>query len=181
MKKIDSLKTRTQMVEMHTVYKNDLNEAMSKGNYITATWLCYSIIEQRTNRVIEKYLFQCPKEKRKEKTSDTCAISTRLKCIKYLNEMNYACFISISSNLIQDILDWCEKRNSLMHDLVKITRYKNYDKEFKCIAIKGCDLVNEYYKAADTFREWYQDDENELPNITHWKCGNSIRQRCMKE
>lgn len=180
-KKIDPIKIREEMVEMHKKYQEHLKTSMQDESYITASWLCYAIFEQRTNRIIEKYLAQCPLKARKKTSSSTCAISTRLKCIKTLNEAGYECFSPFQSDLTQQILDWCKCRNSLIHDLVRIDRYKNYDNKFQQLAEQGEILVNRYYQAADSFREWYQSDENQLPIISDWYCHKKNSQRCIFE
>jgi len=154
---------------MHEQYMADLAKSMKKRAYITASWLCYSMFEQRTNRIIEKYIDQCPRRTRTSK-APTGAISNRLKCIKKICESSYDGFTEIDVTLLSQIIEWCKDRNSLMHDLVRIDRYKKYDDDFKLLAEQGYGLIMRYYEAATKFRNWYQTDENKMPAIRHWTC-----------
>lgn len=160
MKKIDSLEIRTEMVEMHEEYLNRIKLSIEKKNYIEVSWLCYAIFEQRTNRVIEKVISQCTLKE--GKPNRVTAISTKLCCIKKLSEAKYAGINKINVDTIKDIEQWCRDRNSLIHDLVRIDRYRNFDEEFKDLADAGNQLVEKYYSEISEFRKWYQEDDNML-------------------
>lgn len=64
MKRIDNYNIRHEMVDMHNTYIDNLNKAFINKNYIETSWICYSIFEQRINRLIEKNIQYCPKKKK---------------------------------------------------------------------------------------------------------------------
>ena len=62
MKKIDDYNIRLEMVDMHNTYINNLETSFNNKNYIETSWICYSIFEQRVNRLIEKNIQYCQKQ-----------------------------------------------------------------------------------------------------------------------
>ena len=180
---MESLEIRKEMVHMHNEYLSKLNIAMQTQNYIEASWICYSIFEQRTTRVIEKFIMKCPLKKRQNKKPETASISTRLKCIKDLSKSNYLFLEEIDTKLLENILKWCNTRNSLVHDLVSLERYKKFDEEFKQLAIEGNELVFKYYKQIENFRIKYKNNAKEITNMPCVLCqGNKrTKQKCILE
>lgn len=169
----ESLEIRTQMAEMHEIFIEKMSCAYDQKHYVETVWYCYAIFEQRVCRLISKYIDKCnlSPERCDEKT---VAISTRITCIKKMINHKYACFDSFKIDLFDRILNWCDKRNDLVHGLISLNHYKEFDKEFELLALEGVELVFELYDACTDFRElWYKQEnvEIEFP-ITKCKCKN---------
>lgn len=176
MKPREDYETRTKMAEMHDIYQERLRMAYEQQNYVETVWLCYAIFEQRVNRLIAKYIDQCPK---KERDNDkTAAITTRMNCIKRLVKEKYGAFDGFDISVIKRVEQWCRVRNDLVHGLVELKHYKKYDKEFEALAKAGVPLVQELYDACTELRnQWYCMDEEsaEFP-AEKCKCGKT---KCM--
>lgn len=81
--------------------------------------------------------------------------------------------------MFNEILKWCDKRNNLVHDLVKLDRYKKYDTEFYELATNGISLVKNLYEDISEYRkQWYilPEPVNSFP-IFECKCSK----RCIYE
>lgn len=178
MKPMDSEKDRNEMVEMHNKYIKHLENAIKEKQYIEASWLCYSIFEQRINRLIKKHLKNCPKEKKVN--GYPVAISTRINCIMELIKSKYGGYEKFELNLFERIKEWCDKRNKLVHDLVNLERYKKYDLEFKNLALEGVPLVKELYEEMNVYRKWWYNIEKIEDQFPKFKC-KCKKQRCIKE
>lgn len=176
MKAKEKIMVRKEMVLMHEEFLSALDKAMQAENYVEATWLCYSIFEQRITRLIEKHISFCP---RKKKTKGVPAsITTRISCLKKLVLSKYGGYEFFDKNILIEIEKWCNKRNDLVHGLVSIEHYKKYDSEFKDLAINGKPLVEKLYKEASKFRKWYY-AENQFGVFPNIKC--RCTQKCIME
>lgn len=133
----------------------------------------YAIFEQRITGIIEKHISKCPKGKR-GKNERPVGINTKFICLKKLTKQKYGPFEAFDGKLLNKVSDWCKKRNELIHDLVRLDRYKEYDREFKELAESGVPLVNEMYKAATEVREWYRSGHT-LGRFPEIKCKCSRR------
>ena len=114
--------------QMSTAYDNKC--------YVETVWYCYAIFEQRINRLISKYIDKCkaPKERIDKKT---VSISIRINCLKQLSKSKYGAFDEFDYKLLIYIQEWCNERNELVHGLVSLKYYKEYDKEFTKLAEKA--------------------------------------------
>lgn len=175
MKPQESLEIRKEMVLMHNEYLDRLESALEKENYIEASWLCYAIFEQRINRLIQKYIIKCSKQERNN--NSTAAISTKIKCLKKAVENKYAGFDVYDLDLLDNILTWCRVRNSLVHDLVSLNKYKSFDAEFKKLAIEAKPLVKKIYEENTKHRQWYMEAET-IEHMSFKGCENGYK--CMK-
>lgn len=176
MKPKEPIETRREMAIMHTDLQQALNEAQSSKNYVEVVWLCYAIFEQRIIRMIEKHVSQCPKLKRQNKIP--VGISTRNTCIKRLIKEKYGGYSALDYQLFEEIGQWCDRRNILVHSLVNLNTYKHYDDEFKALARSGPTLVDRLYVEAGKLRSWsYSHDFECFPDI---KC-RCRRERCIHE
>ena len=147
---------RLQMAEMHEEFIERMSEAYDSKYYVEAVWYCYAIFEQRISRLISKYVdhcMLCP-----ERTDDkSAAISIRITCIKNMISAKYCSLDVMDANLFTRINQWCEDRNELVHGLISLKHYKQYDKEFEKLAKEGVPLVFELYDACTDFRNtWYK-------------------------
>ena len=177
MKKIDDYNIRLEMVDMHRTYINNLKKSFDSKNYIETPKMCYTIFEQRINRLIEKNVQYCPKEK-KEK-GRPASISARINCIINLIENKYNGLNNLNKELFDDILKWCDKRNNLVHDLVKIDRYKTYDSEFYELAVNGINLVQIMYEEISKYRKIWYDLPEPIVSFPKFKC--NCNKRCIYE
>lgn len=168
MKTKEPLEMRLEMVEMHKVFLEGLDHAMKKRQYIEASWLCYAIFEQRTDRIIQKHISKCPKLKR-QPNEKPVGISTKLKCIQKLVKTKYFIYAQLDRELFKQIENWCKRRNTLIHGLVSLEHYKHFDKEFKKMAEDGAPLAHRIYDEAKKVRDWCNAD-NHFGQFPDTKC-----------
>ena len=177
MKAKEEYAVRLQMAGMHEEYIERMSEAYDNKYYVEAVWYVYAIFEQRINRLILKYIDQCnlQPERMNEKT---VAISTRIACLKKVIVAKYGAFELFDVDLLNRISKWCAERNELVHGLISLKHYKQYDKEFESLAKTGVPLVFELYDVCTDFRnQWYKDDEPNMDfPVSKCKCNN---QKCI--
>lgn len=173
----ESIDVRSEMVSMHNEYIDRLDKAMKYKRYVEASWLCYSLFEQRIKRLILKHITACPKEKKKK--GKDAAISTRIACLQELIAAEYGGYKNFDSELLPQISKWCERRNDLVHGLVSLEHYKEYDKEFKDLAVDGVPLVKLLYSESARFRKWWYSN-SDLPPFPSFSC-KCTKQKCIYE
>ncbi len=178
MAKKESFETRCQMAKMHDAMVEKLNAAMKKQEYVEASWLCYSIFEQRVTRLIQKHLNKCPKQCRSEKAKDA-GISTRIDCIVKLAKQGYGAYAQIDYSVFVKVKKWCRCRNTLVHSLLDINSYRKYDTAFKELAEEGSQLVPLIYTEATKVRNWCNAD-NSFPKFPEIRC-QCKSQKCIHE
>lgn len=172
---IEPYEKRCEMAVMHDEFKRRLENAYEKGEYVEASWLCYAIFEQRIQRLIEKHIRKCPRPKRNNNAP--VSISTKIKCIRNLSEAKYGGYENFDIELLDAISKWCTKRNSLVHSLLDISTYRQYDKDFRALAESGIPLVERLYSEVTKVRNWYYEKNfGEFPII---KC--KCKTRCIIE
>lgn len=154
---MDSYEIRCKMAEMHDEMLKRLETAMDKKRYVEVSWLCYSIMEQRITRMIEKHVELCPRLYRASKIP--AGISTRITCIKRLINKKYDVYANVDHDLIVSILYWCKNRNALVHSLLSLETYMQYDEEFRKLAETGFPLAIKIYDEATKVREWSKEHE----------------------
>lgn len=171
MKAKESYEIRLQMAKMHDEFIQHMSDAYDRHRYIETCWYCYAIIEQRINRLISKYIDKCMLAKERV-DNKSVAISTRIICIKKLITVKYYGFDMFEVDLMDRITAWCDKRNDLVHGLVSLDHYREFDNEFEDLAVKGVPLVFELYEACSDYRDqWYQatEPDSKFP-IKNCKC-----------
>ena len=178
MKGREAYTVRAEMALMHDDFLSRLDRAMKKKQYVEASWLCYAIFEQRITRLILKHISQCPKQP-KEKNSAPVSISTKISCLKELVQAGYGGYAAFDSQLLSDLEKWCRTRNALVHGLVSLEHYKQYDKEFATLAKVGEPLVKRLYKESTKLREWWYTNK-EFGTFPEFKC-KCKKQRCVYE
>ena len=169
----ESYELRLEMAEMHEEFIERMSASYDNKYYIETVWYCYSIFEQRINRLIAKYIDKCTLAP--DRTDDkSISISTRIKCLKKIINAKYNSFELIDIDLLNRISDWCEKRNELVHSLISLKHYRRFDEEFKNLADSGVPLVFELYDVITTFREHWYLSENSIDDFPVKRC------RCQK-
>lgn len=124
MKQEEDFAVRLEMAEMHDQFLEHLESAMKKKQYIEASWLCYAIFEQRTERIIKKHNLKCPKGRR-VKDEKPMGIATKLSCLKKLCKLKYFPHAKFDDKLLGEINTWYKQRNNLIHGLVSLFHYKS--------------------------------------------------------
>lgn len=143
---------------MHTYFIEKIEAAMENGNYITASWLIYSCLENRYFRTLEKYREKCKycrsKGKCNKKRKNELALTTKIKCVQRLHENSVSCISqSFRYELFQETIRWVKDRNDLMHDLLSLEFYENTDEMFKKSTEIGKRLLDETYSSCTKFRK----------------------------
>lgn len=158
----ETYEIRYKMAKMHDEMQERLEKAMESQKYVEVSWLCYSIMEQRITRMIEKHIAKCPREQRNNIIP--AGISTRITCIKRLVNKKYGAYANVDHELIVKIYHWCKRRNKLVHSLLSLDSYREYDKDFKELAESGYPLAKQIYEEATKVREWSRLNEfSEFP------------------
>ncbi len=117
-------------------YKNimeKLNKSMNNGFYYESIFLEYSIIEDRLNATLatlNKDIYENNKE--------VISIQKKINLLKKIDD-NYT-NSRITTNLLDKITNWKNKRNNLVHDLMN---GKTSEDELKELAIQGQAIVKE--------------------------------------
>lgn len=168
---------RLQMAEMHEEFIDRMSEAYDNHYYVETVWYCYAIFEQRISRLISKYIDKCLlyPERNDDKS---VSISTRIACLKKVTAAKYGPFYLMNTALLERVSKWCDDRNELVHGLISLKHYKNYDEEFKKLAKTGVPLVFELYDVCTNLRnQWYRMDEPNMPfPVKKCKCS---KQKCI--
>lgn len=173
--KKEAYEERCKMAEMHDDFKKRLDQAYTRKEYVEASWLCYAIFEQRIQRLIEKHIHRCPRRKRTD--THPVGIKTKIQCIRKLSKVKYGGYADFNMRLLDDISKWCDKRNELVHSLLNVSTYRQYDKDFYNLAKEGLPLVEQLYSEASKIRAWYYAETfGAFPEI---KC--RCTQRCIFE
>ena len=164
MQSTESMESRLKRVDMHNYFLDRINASMENGNYIEASWLIYSCFENRFFRTLEKYNYLCKycrsKSRCNKKGKNELALATKIKCVKRLHENHVSCISEVFRyDIFQEILNWVDKRNDLMHELLSLEYYENTDERFKESAEIGKALLDETYESCTKFRQRFYDDE----------------------
>ena len=177
MKAKEEYSIRLEMAEMHEEYIERMCEAYDNKYYVEAVWFSYAIFEQRISRLISKYIDQC--NLFPERTDNkSAAISTRITCIKRMIESKHYGFDAMELTLFCRIKEWCDNRNELVHGLISLRHYKQYEDEFERLAKEGIALVFELYDACTNYRNiWYK--INEEPTTFPMKKCNCKSKKCI--
>lgn len=166
----EPLDERLKMVKMHDDVMKRIDTAIKKKNCIEACWLCYSCMDNRITRTLEKLSEKCCK--RNCYNNPRVGISSRIACLKRLIKKCYAGTELIESKLLGDIQKWCKTRNTYVHNLITLNNYENIDEKFMTLAKEGKPLVDALYKQMTEFRENYYNlkEMPEFPKDVEQKC-----------
>ena len=167
MKSTEDMAQRLLRVDMHEYFLSRISEAMENENYIEASWLIYSCFENRYFRTIQKYRDYCKycrsKGKCNHKQSNDLALTTKVKCVQRLYNNSVPCITnSFREGLFKETIDWIEKRNKLMHELLSLEYYQETDKRFLNSAEFGLNLLKETYDSCTLFRSYFYEDGYEF-------------------
>ena len=163
MRSIEKKEERLKHVDMHDYFLDRIKNDMKNGNYIEASWLIYSCLENRYFRTLQKYRDKCDYCRSKSKCNHTLknelALVTKVKCVKRLYENNVPCIKNcFRYELFDETIKWIEKRNALMHELLSLEYYQDTDNRFEDSAKVGFDILMETYKSCTGFRKAFFDN-----------------------
>ena len=120
-----------------------LNKAIHSNFYLEAMFIAYAIMEDRTESILSY-------EGNEINSDRFVSINRKLKRIKQLAERNNSLLARyFSDTLIDEILEWKEERNSLMHALMKQSLTTE---DLEIVALKGKDLARKLANRATSYR-----------------------------
>ena len=103
-----------------------IDESLEKGFYVEGMAITYALFEERTYRLLDRLnvnyrnrdkLYDCLEKLEKTIKDKTIKVTTsRISSDDFIDMLND---VLISSNLINDIQVWRDKRNKVIHDLAK--------------------------------------------------------------
>jgi hypothetical protein len=173
----ESFDERLKRVDMHDYFLDKIDNAMKSGNYITASWLIYSCLENRYFRILLKFRDKCKYNRSKSKcdhsNKNTLALCTKIHCVQRLHENNVECIKqNFRFDLFNETTDWVKSRNELMHNLLALEEYTLTDEKFKQNAESGLKLLKETYESCTKFRKHFYEESYifEFPSEAMEKC-----------
>ena len=125
----------------------DLKLAVEKEFYYEAIFIEYAIFEDRTESLIRH-------SKIEHNLSDKeFTLHNKIKVMKYSSEFkSFYCNKHEILKLLNDVDNWRDKRNKLIHDLVNTEL--TYD-DIKKIAINGYELVNKLNNKSTLVNDYF--------------------------
>ena len=155
--------TNQQKYENYHEQCKRLNRALASGFNLEALFIEYALMEDRTESVLKHAgMWDAYIKSRKGRNGN---IDSKLRYIMKLAE-NKSCLLHkfFADDLLQQILDWKDERNRLIHALLKQEFAHN---EITNLAVRGKELsdklksqAGKYNRAADK-KQMKEDKENE--------------------
>lgn len=148
-------------MQKHLNYKEQfkrLNRALSNGFNLEAIFIEYAIIEDRTESIIrhsgcwDAYI-RCRKGHSVTLDSKIRFIQKNAECKKDLMHRYFA------DNVLEQLLDWKEKRNRLIHALLK---QQLGDNDIYDLAVHGNDLVKVLRNKSGNYNRAIERLHNEM-------------------
>lgn len=124
-----------QKNERYKDLMSKLKKAMNNEFYYEAIFIEYAILEDRTESLLRHANIEIF-----DQNGDKLNLYKKLKVIEKNRRFCKNKYVTkhINSDLINSLHSWKNKRNDLIHDLIK-TKYNNID--IKNIALEGFELV----------------------------------------
>ena len=125
-----------------------LNRAIASGFNLEAMFIAYSIMEDRSESVLkhagkyEKYL----KKRGNRNPSIDSKFKEILKCRSNRKDLMYRYF---SDELLDNILDWKDERNRMVHALLK---QELTSEELENLALQGKEYARQFCNRATNYR-----------------------------
>lgn len=128
--------------DIYKYYFDQLKKAMENEFYLEAIFIEYAILEDRTESVLHHAgLWNDYMAGRRQSN-----IGTKLTYIKKKAQAKSSSFHRyFSDNLLDQLREWKNKRNPLIHDLLNQTLG---DDDLKNLALEGYDLIRELRNRA---------------------------------
>lgn len=125
-----------------------LNRAIANGFNLEAMFIAYSIMEDRSESVLKhagKYDRYIEKLKGRNPSIDS-KIKEILKCRSDRKDLMYRYF---SDELLDNILDWKDERNRIVHALLK---QELTSEELENLALQGKEYARQFCNSATNYR-----------------------------
>lgn len=125
-----------------------LNRAIANGFNLEAMFIAYSIMEDRSESVLKhagKYDRYIEKLKGRNPSIDS-KIKEILKCRSNRKDLMYRYF---SDELLDNILDWKDERNRIVHALLK---QELTSEELENLALQGKEYARQFCNRATNYR-----------------------------
>lgn len=125
-----------------------LNRAIANGFNLEAMFIAYSIMEDRSESVLKhagKYDRYIEKLKGRNPSIDS-KIKEILKCRSDRKDLMYRYF---SDELLDNILDWKDERNRIVHALLK---QELTSEELENLALQGKEYARQFCNRATNYR-----------------------------
>lgn len=128
--------------DLYKYYFDQLKKAMNNEFYLEAIFIEYAILEDRTESVLHHAgLWEAYLGNRRQAN-----IGTKLTFIKKKAQSKSSSFHRyFSDDLLDQLREWKNKRNPLIHDLLNQTLG---DDDLKNLALEGYDLIRELRNRA---------------------------------
>jgi hypothetical protein len=129
-----------------------IDDALDKEFWLEASWIIYAMFEDRCNSLLEKSGGPIPPPKNgfvsiNKKITE---LKTRAATNQFLNQVNHL------SGMLQELYDWKEDRNPIMHDLVDLPKdWSIINADAEKLARDGRDLLGRFTAAAMKVRKKY--------------------------
>jgi hypothetical protein len=144
-------------ISKRTTYKQTiarLDEALGKQFFLEASWIEYAIFEDRCNSLLEKTGGLIPPSRNGIPPS----INKKLTVLKERTSGDP--FLSSTSefpDILRDVRNWKNRRNTIMHSLVDVARsWNNINQDAKQLAIDGRALLGRFSSATMKVRKKYK-------------------------
>ena len=125
-----------------------LDKALKESFFLEASWIEYSLFEDRTNSLLEKTggLLQNPR----------ASIEAKLKELEKRSKTDHGLsHISEFPDILDEVRTWKDSRNPLMHQMVDVPKdWEDIDSDAKVLAENGRRLLGRYSSAAMKLRKW---------------------------
>ena len=133
-----------------------LNRAIANGFNLEAMFIAYSITEDRSESVLKhagKYDRYIEKLKGRNPSIDS-KIKEILKCRSNRKDLMYRYF---SDDLLDNILDWKDERNRMVHALLK---QELTSEELENLALQGKEYARQFCTRATNYRRALEREKN---------------------
>ena len=122
-----------------------LDEALSKNYFLEASWITYSLFEDRCNSILKKTGGLPLVQK-----GQFLSINKKLKTLKTRSASHsYLLKVPNIIPIVQDITSWKNKRNLIMHNMVDLqTSWENINNDAEKLARDGRKLLGKFASAA---------------------------------
>jgi len=122
--------------EKYAVLMSKLKRSINNEFYYESIFIEYAILEDRAESLLRH-----AKIPQFDYNGDNLNLNGKLKKIEHSIKFNKDSYVSnhISFKLLSEIHDWKNRRNVLIHDLIK-SKY-NLDEDVKKIAYEGYDII----------------------------------------
>lgn len=133
----------------YAVLMNKLKKATYNEFYYEAIFIEYAIIEERTESILKHANIKC---------EDNTKLETKLNKIRSNPKFeNKYCKKHITDNFIEEIREWKNQRNDLIHSLIKS---KSNKEDIKNIALHGECLAKKLANKSKLINNYFDTQNN---------------------